>query len=747
MAWASAQQPRLVASSGRPKAAARGAPQVLRRFHDLVLACHSLTVPDAPDPSAGTCEPLAEPQAAQAPAALGAPGDPDPESLPSPSVLCLPALPRRPRAAAAAAALRAPSSDGLRADAEGAGAGRARGAGASGAAEAAPAAGPLPSAGGGVSSQPAVGRGTGPWPEYDCFHGRATAGAPGGCASAGASRQTPSAPSEGTGRSGGAGQLRSHLGSDDGEEVSVTSVDTAALAEHTSGSGSAGEHSGEEPVDESECDCTIALAEHACGGGRAGRSESDGSLSESSGPICDASDLGWVETSDSGSADGSDNDWDASGHERMSMQHSTASDQVGAGCSGAGGPTGDDDLPQYGLIAALSLHLACMASASVAPGCSRVADANDAVWAAALLRGTAALIDLGADAVTRLASAAARARLARPGAAACAPAAAAASVWPLLWAAAAAGTCAERARGLGLAAVLAADERGFRRWGPLARAAMAMMAAEALRGAALWPTRCSAFPDVDLSGGGRGSRFCGRVFVSPPAAGGPPHAVTTARLFGSALRRAAAGGCWVELVAFPVRQVRARPTPARVQLRAGNVLGPVKRHSGCVLYPAAAHGRALATRTLVAAGYLSMCKQRMCKQRMCMHALLHVRMRACGPHAQLSVCAAAVHRLHCPVHALHGTGKSAQGVQPRPSCAPYMAQRCAHAPGDLAVDGAARADMRARPARGRGGRRRCGIAGRGAGRQPGGVRRARAARRRRAAVPGGAVAGGSARRS
>jgi len=579
-----------------PEAAARGTPQVLRRFHDLVLACHSLTVPDAPDPSAGTCEPLAEPQAAQAPAAQGAPADPDPESLPSPSVLCLPALPRRPRAAAAAAALRAPSSDGLRADAEGAGAGRARGAGASRAAEAAPAAGPTPSAGGGVTSEPAVGRGTVPWPEYDCLHGRAAAGAPGSCAPAGASRQAPIALGEGMGRSGSAGQPRSHFGNDDGEEVSVTGIDTAALAEHTSGSGSAGERSGEkQPVDESECSCSTALAEHARGDGRAGRSESDDSLSESSGPICDASDHEWVEASDSSSAGGSDSDRDALGHELMSMQpSSTASDEAGAASTGAGGPTGDDDLPQFGLIAALSLHLACMASASVAPGCSRVADASDAVWAAALLRGTAALIDLGADAVTRLGSAAARARLARPGAAACAPAAAAASVWPLLWAAAAAGTCAERARGLGLAAVLAADERGFCRWGPLARSAMAMMAAEALRGAALWPMRCSAFPDVDLSGGGRGSRFCGRVFVSPPAAGGPPHAVTTARLFGSALRRAAAGGCWVELIAFPVRQARARPASERVQLRPGNMLGPVTRHSGCVLCPAAAHGHVVA---------------------------------------------------------------------------------------------------------------------------------------------------------
>jgi len=48
----------------------------------------------------------------------------------------------------------------------------------------------------------------------------------------------------------------------------------------------------------------------------------------------------------------------------------------------------------------------------------------------------------------------------------------------------------------------------------------------------------------------------------------------------------------------------------------------------------------LAAVTLVAAGHLSMCKQRMCVR------CLHVCMRACGPHAHFVVCAAAAHLLH-----------------------------------------------------------------------------------------------------
>ena len=83
--------------------------QMLRRFHDLVLACHTLTVPDAPDLAAGTCawdelppeaEPLAAPElpATVVPQSASCSARADAGGMP---VLCLPPLPRRPSAATA----------------------------------------------------------------------------------------------------------------------------------------------------------------------------------------------------------------------------------------------------------------------------------------------------------------------------------------------------------------------------------------------------------------------------------------------------------------------------------------------------------------------------------------------------------------------------------------------------------------------------------------------------------------------
>ena len=136
----------------------------------------------------------------------------------------------------------------------------------------------------------------------------------------------------------------------------------------------------------------------------------------------------------------------------------------------------------------------------------------DAIWTASLLLGPVAF----AHAAVRIASDAAAACVAAESTGACGSgsgggdeftilypdtstaasaagdgtclmsSAAAAALWPLVWAAAGASSAAGAARCLGLAGVLA-SERLFWSASPPARAAMAVMAAEGLRGAALWP--------------------------------------------------------------------------------------------------------------------------------------------------------------------------------------------------------------------------------------------------------------------
>lgn len=208
----------------------------------------------------------------------------------------------------------------------------------------------------------------------------------------------------------------------------------------------------------------------------------------------------------------------------------------------------------------------------------------DAIWTASLLLGPVAI----AHAAVRIASDAAAACVAAESTGACGSgsgsggdehtilnpdtstaasaagvgtclmsSAAAAALWPLVWAAAGASSAAGAARCLGLAGVLA-SERLFWRASPPARAAMAVMAAEGLRGAALWPpgalsemlgkTRVDALASLSSDaaagpgppGGGGSDDNSERKETATTSGGGPTYPILLPHM----LRVAGDGPCW-----------------------------------------------------------------------------------------------------------------------------------------------------------------------------------------------------------
>lgn len=245
----------------------------------------------------------------------------------------------------------------------------------------------------------------------------------------------------------------------------------------------------------------------------------------------------------------------------------------------------------------------------------------DAIWTASLLLGPVAI----AHAAARIASDAAAACVAAESTGACGSgsgggdeytilnpdtstaasaagdgtclmsSAAAAALWPLVWAAAGASSAAGAARCLGLAGVLA-SERLFWRASPPARAAMAVMAAEGLRGAALWPPGAQsemlgetlgdalASLNSDAAAGpgppSGGSDDSGeRKETATTSGGGPPYPILLPHM----LRVAGDGPCWRGaawaklVVALGMQIMRERAYPEALVAEPGAQRPPARR--------------------------------------------------------------------------------------------------------------------------------------------------------------------------